>query len=126
MNLIQDLADECVREDVGYDPLPQHVYVWLVENRDNVTTHDELAEHLANVEIKAANTPYSLWQILAPEAMRTDDLSADAMVATIRREAFAWATTKLCEEVDAAIDAKLAAYIPEDETEFVDEYGGAL
>jgi hypothetical protein len=124
MSIVQELADECIREDCGYDPLEQHVVCWMREKRDDVIIQDWLADHLANVVIEGAGTKYSLWQILAPDAMRTDDLSAEAMVDAIRREAKAWATIMLSREVDAEIDRKMASFIPTDGTEFVDEFGG--
>ena len=124
-DFIDDLATACVDDDCGYDPLPQHIAHFTSLIRDSKEHQARLAEHLANLEIVVCGAKYSLWVILAPEALRTDDLSGAAMVETIRREASAWAAVELSYAVDAAIDAKMGGWIP-DEVEFVDEFGGAI
>ena len=116
MNLIQDLADECVRDDCSYDPLPQHVVEFLSKIRDNPKYQAFLAEYLQD---------QGVWAIIAPEVLRGFNDDRDNAWHTIQRLTHAWATTVLSNEVDAYIDSKLGGYIP-DGVEFKDEFGGAL
>ena len=117
MNLIQDLADECVRDDCSYDPLPQHVVEFLSKIRDNPKYQAFLAEYLQDEEV---------WAIIAAEVLRGFNDDRDNAWYTIQRLTHAWATAVLSSEVDAAIDNKMGGWVPEPEEDMLDDAGGML
>lgn len=118
MNALQDfvteLGDTCIQEDTGYDPLPQHVMVFLGYIWDDAMYQEEFADYLQDE---------SIWHKVSTELLRENDgamLSVGHALQAIRR---AWAMKELSLLVDCYIDKKLGGYIPE-EVEFVDEAGG--
>ena len=116
MSLVQELADQCIEDDCGYTPLPQHVAVFKAEIRDIPKYQSALAEYLQDE---------CVWDYLAPEILRENNDAKDSSWFTISRLTNAWLSTTLTDEVDAAIDARLGGWISDD-VETVDEFGGAL
>ena len=114
--LVQELADTCIEDDCGYEPLPQHVASFLFAVRNIPQYQEYLAGWLQDK---------SLWTWLAPEAMRTDDDSSDIMAFVIRKAAREWAAVEVSLLVDARIDAVMGGWISDEES-LVDEMGGAL
>jgi hypothetical protein len=115
--LVQELADTCIEDDCGYDPLPQHITAYRMAIRDSVPHQEELAEYLQDEFV---------WSYLAAEALRDNDAARDTMTRAINKLTNAWVTIVLSFEVDKAIDAKMLGWESEPEEDMLDDAGGAL
>ena len=117
MTFVQELADECIRDDCGYDPLPQHVTEFRTLICDDKKRQEALAEFLQDETV---------WDIIAQEVLRGWNDDRNAAWWTIQRRTDAWLASRLQVEVEAAIDLKMGGYIPEPEESITDGFGGAL
>jgi hypothetical protein len=99
--LVNELADECIREDCGYEALPQHVDSLLVHAKNDPKLKNELSGHFQDMD---------MWQWLIDCVMRDDRESALEMVATIRRERNEWLKSWLVNQVEDRMDYIRSCY----------------
>ena len=116
VQLIADLADECIRDECSYAALPQHVMEFKLAVRDFPEYQDALAEFLQDE---------SLWGRISPELLHGHREDWETISWVVEIQVNNWARQLLELQVNSAINAKEGGWVSE-EPELRDEFGGAL